>query len=421
MPDHGDTEVDPHLREIRIRFDQDMTQPDRSICGGGPTFPKTTGQGRWLTKRVFIVPVKLEPNHEYELSVNCASARNFRSASGEEAEIYPIRFRTGSGREPKRRKLSRRANREAIEQLRKAIDERYSYRDLRNVNWLRLFGEYEAKLEKAGTPQAFAREAARMLAEARDPHIWLQVGDTRFASFSASPKPNWNLATLEKLVPGFSKQTDWLYTGRFPDGVGYILMTSWAHNSPQDGAALEAALQSLSDARAMIVDVRPNGGGDESLARHFASHFVDKQAVYSRHVNRDEKQKGGFTRPILRLIAPNASGPKFRVKTATLMGPANMSSCESFLLMMARSSRCRLIGGRSYGSSGNPRPHNLKNGVTVYLPSWKDMKPDGKLLEGQGIAPDIEVKTTPQDFDQRDPVLEAARAWLAEPAPSSGG
>jgi carboxyl-terminal processing protease len=94
------------------------------------------------------------------------------------------------------------------------------------------------------------------------------------------------------------------------------------------------------------------------------------------------------------------------------MGQANMSSCESFLLMMKQIPNCKLIGDKSYGSSGNPKPYNLGNGVTVWLPSWKDLFPDETCLEGVGIRPDIPVKTDENELRQRDPVLEKALKYL---------
>lgn len=411
-PDNGDTEVDPHLKEIRIRFDQDMTQPDRSICGGGPAFPKTSGAGHWLTKRVFVLPVKLEPTHDYELSINCPSARNFRSAGGEEAAIYPIRFRTGTGREPKlRKKIPPRAHREAVKKLRAAIDDAYSYRDLRNVNWHRLFQKYDAKLEKAASPAAFAREAARMLAEAKDPHVWLKVGENIFGTTTRDVRPNWTFTAIERLVPDLTRRSDWLYTGRFPDGISYLLIQSWTGSSDADVRVLLDVLKSLAEAKGVIVDVRPNGGGDERLAREFAGHFIARPAVYSRHELRDPKTPGGFTKIVERIVSPSKNPPQLKCRVAVLMGPANMSSCESFLLMMAQSPTARLFGEPSYGSSGNPQPHDLGNGVVVYLPSWKDFRPDGKLLEGNGVEPQ-ELIEPAKHPEHDDPVLAAALAWM---------
>jgi C-terminal processing protease CtpA/Prc len=55
----------------------------------------------------------------------------------------------------------------------------------------------------------------------------------------------------------------------------------------------------------------------------------------------------------------------------------------------------------------------LANDVVVNLSSWRDLLPDGTCFEGMGIAPDIEVPAKPGDFAGRDPVLEAAIAYLS--------
>jgi len=85
-----------------------------------------------------------------------------------------------------------------------------------------------------------------------------------------------------------------------------------------------------------------------------------------------------------------------------------MSSAEAFLLMLKQAPKATLIGARSFGASGNPQPHPLANGVTVFLPSWKAMLPDDTMFETVGISPTVEVKTSPADFARRDPVLERA-------------
>ena len=69
---------------------------------------------------------------------------------------------------------------------------------------------------------------------------------------------------------------------------------------------------------------------------------------------------------------------------------------------------CKLVGETSYGSSGNPKPADLGNGVTVWLPSWKALRPDGTCFEGDGITPDIYVEMIQTELNSRDIVLETA-------------
>jgi len=414
VPDNGDTNVDPDVKEIRVEFDQDMEQGGYSWVGGGESFPKTRGRARWISARVCVLPVQLEPNHEYWLSINSHTFTNFRSASGEPAVPYPIRFTTGSGKaRDKPEKLTVEENRAAIAELRRAIMEDYSHRDRLKVDWAKVFEKYTEKLEQAETPAKFAEQAGKLLAAAEDIHIWLKVGGGTFPSHRRYVTPNVNLATLAKTVPGWKVRSSCVTTGRFEDGIGYIMIHTWQRGDDALEAAFEA-LDEFADAKALIIDVRTNSGGDELLARKFAGCFMDKPRIYAKNVNRAAHLPGGFTPTLERLISPTKGRPKYRGKVAVLVGPANMSSCEAFLMMMKQVPDCKLVGTRSYGSSGNPKPTALPNGVTVYLPSWKSMQPNGSPIEGVGIAPDVRVRTLERSFLKSDPVLEAALKLLRE-------
>ena len=413
-PDHGDTNVDPGITEIRVEFDRDMRMGSHSWVGGGDTFPELTGKPQWLGKRVAVLPVKLKPNHTYWLSINSNRFQNFKAKDGTPATPYPISFTTGvSGSASEGSSLTPAQNQAALKELRQAVDEYYSYRDRLGLDWDQLFAQYAPALEQASSAPQFARAAAKLLAGTEDLHIWLKAGPASFAAHTRRVAPNCNLDALARLVPNWQRRADAVYTGRFEDGIGYIMITTWSAEDAELVPAVLQALKEMKDAPALILDVRPNSGGDELLAQQVAGCFVSSSSVYAKHVNRDPDAPGGFTSPPYdRVLEPNRDGPAYRGKVAVLMGPANMSSCEAFLLMMKQVPNCKLVGARSYGSSGNPKPYDLGNGVTVYLPSWKAMRPDGTCFEGEGITPDVPVPARPEDFDARDPVLETALSLL---------
>ncbi|MHC4480201.1 MAG: S41 family peptidase, partial [Planctomycetota bacterium] len=276
VPENGASDVDPGLRRIAVTFDQEMSTGGYSWCGSGPTYPKTTGPPRWVNSRTCVLPVRLEPNHHYRLSINSPSFKNFRSARGEPAVPYPLSFRTGTGGPAKAAgQLTVKDNAVALEELRRAIDEDYSYRDLRGLDWDRLFDQHKPKLLLAKSPAAFAAGAGAMLAEARDVHVWLRVGEASFPSFRREAEPNYNLETLSRLVPDWQEPSPTVRTGRFADGIGYVMIASWSAEGPFELEPLYEALDDFADAPGLIVDVRPNSGGDERLARHFAGCFVE--------------------------------------------------------------------------------------------------------------------------------------------------
>jgi C-terminal processing protease CtpA/Prc len=292
--------------------------------------------------------------------------------------------------------------------MQSAIRDYYSYRDRLSIDWDALFKSNEAALAASTSPGDFAKVAATLLAQAKDKHIWLQVGDETIPTYVNPSIPNANFKLLKSLMPNFKMHGRQVASGRWDDGIGYLAIATWDRSKLDNGESIFEALKELADTSALIVDVRVNGGGAEPLAQEVAGCFISEPRLYGKDVYRDPDSPGGFTNPKERWVKPNASHPKYTHRVAVLSGPAVMSSCESFVLMMKQAPDVIVVGARSQGSSGNPKPHELGNGVTLFLPSWKDLTPDGQELEGVGIAPDVEVTASPSAFQSDDPVIKAA-------------
>jgi hypothetical protein len=418
IPENGAVNVKPGPTKIRILFDQDMTLgKNYSLCGGGDNFPEIIGEPQWSGKRAFVFSANLKPNHAYTFGINSPSFKNFKSASGEPAEVLVVQFRTAGADGQSANDTpaaSKEDNQQAIDALRLAIETRYAYKTLKNLDWEALFEKYNETLLNTADPMDFAKTAALLLAQAKDKHIWLTVGDQTVPAWRNPVTPNANLPLLPKLVPNFKKHNANICTGRFPDAIGYIYIDSWNSNQKEDFNQLYAALTEFADAPGLIIDVRGNGGGSEPLAREFAGCFIDAPKLYAKNISIDPANPGQFTPVHERYLQPNKSRPPYRGKVAVLTGPVVMSSCEAFVLMMKQVPGCLLVGEPTQGSSGNPQPCDLGNGVTVFLPSWQAMRPDGTCFEGTGIAPDILVKVRPGQITTADPVIEAARNALTK-------
>ena len=413
QPDNQAQQVDPDQRELRVIFDQPMAPGGRSVVGGGPLFPRLVGKPRWENERTFVWSLRLEPDHEYWLSINSGSFGNFRGTNGESAAPYPISFRTRlrtpaeEAAAPARRTA---LDREAVAILKQAVDEDYSYRDLRKVDWEQQFREFSPRLESAGQARRFAELAAQMLAPAQDVHLWLRVEGEIIPSYRR--RAAWNVAVnrLPRFVPSWQRRSEVICTGEYGDGIRYLYIGGWPGDARQE---LEPAYEQLADAaeagKPLIVDVRANGGGDEELAGEFAACFIERPILYAR----DRLRRDGRFSPVYeRSLRPNRGRPKFRGRVVVLAGAGTVSSCESFVMMMKQVPGCTLLGEPTAGCSGSPRPADLGNGVVAVLPSWQDLRLDGTCLEGQGFAPDIVVKSSSADFEQGDPVLEAALKLL---------
>ncbi len=94
-PPNGTTDVDPALKQIVVRFDRPMTRKTYSVMMTAPgLFPKADRAAFDDTGTIFTLDVQLEPNRDYEFSLNSESGGTFASADGVSLAPVRIHFRT---------------------------------------------------------------------------------------------------------------------------------------------------------------------------------------------------------------------------------------------------------------------------------------------------------------------------------------
>lgn len=95
VPSNGAQDVNPNLQAIVIKFDRAMKDNQWAVMRLSDKFPEKGGEVFFdETKKIFTIPVKLEPDTEYELGLNAEGFYGFASEDGD--PLYPvvIRFKT---------------------------------------------------------------------------------------------------------------------------------------------------------------------------------------------------------------------------------------------------------------------------------------------------------------------------------------
>ncbi len=95
-PPNGARDVDPNLQELRVTFNVPMGA-GMSWTGGGAQFPAGIegSQPQWTNGgKTCVLPVRLEPAHEYRLGLNSPSHKNFQSAAGVPLDAVVYTFKT---------------------------------------------------------------------------------------------------------------------------------------------------------------------------------------------------------------------------------------------------------------------------------------------------------------------------------------
>jgi hypothetical protein len=112
------------------------------------------------------------------------------------------------------------------------------------------------------------------------------------------------------------------------------------------------------------------------------------------------------------VLSPRQGGPYYHYDrpVVVLMNAGCSNATDVFLVAFKGRPQVTLMGGASGGSPGRGRTVRLANSrITVRLSSAASYRPDGKLLDGKGVEPDVEAWPDPTDVVGRtDTVLDAA-------------
>jgi hypothetical protein len=166
-----------------------MDARGRSITGGGESFPKFSGPPKWANEKTMVIPVTLQPEHDYYLGVNSESFKGFVNKRAEPAERYPIQFKTrAAGSAAAEPDVTPEQNKDALAALKQAIDDDYGYRDRKKIDWAKEIAKRQAKFEAAKSANEFARLTAHLLRLAEDAHVSVEAGDVQIGTRANSAR-----------------------------------------------------------------------------------------------------------------------------------------------------------------------------------------------------------------------------------------
>lgn len=292
------------------------------------------------------------------------------------------------------------------------IDEmsrKYSHFKMAGGDWQKTAALYRAKANAAKTAQEFIEAVKPYLASLKDEHVWLAGPDGKKTyPYSTQTALTVNFKTVVKQLQSPKQLGRISLMGKTKEGYGYFALAS-LRGSKEVFTKIEKAAKDLRDCPGLIVDLRANGGGRESNAQGIVSYWADQARVYGRSKTRSGLKNGAFIEDRKRSIYPAKELSAYKKPIVVLIGPGCVSSGEGMAMMLRALPQAQFIGEPTRGSSGNPAPLLLPNGVTVYYSRWVSMLPSGEPFEGKGLQPDITLrhKSGPEDL-----VLKRARAAL---------
>jgi carboxyl-terminal processing protease len=198
------------------------------------------------------------------------------------------------------------------------------------------------------------------------------------------------------------------------DGVAYISIEHFTDDSGLN--AFEAALPQILKARALVIDMRGNGGGNGDIGLKILSYLTREPITQATsYVRGDDAYLRAASGNLVNWV-PLAGGAYvqrrdqvFEGPVALLTGAQTYSAGEDFAVAFRIMKRGVTLGEATGGSTGQAINFTLPGGGGARVCGKRDVFPDGEEFVGIGVMPDIEVKLTVASVrDGTDPVLERA-------------
>jgi len=153
-------------------------------------------------------------------------------------------------------------------------------------------------------------------------------------------------------------------------------------------------------AQGIILDLRNNPGGLVNQAQNIAGWFLDKESIILK-----EKLRSGDIKEY------KASGPSYfaSIPMVILSNKGSASASEILMAALHDNRNIAIIGETSFGKGSVQQLFDLYDGSSIKITIAKWLTPKGEAIDGQGIKPDLEVKMTADDYEQKkDPQLDKA-------------
>ena len=172
------------------------------------------------------------------------------------------------------------------------------------------------------------------------------------------------------------------------DSVGYIKLTAFNENSSKQ---IKNKIKKFKKNKInkYVLDLRNNPGGLLSQAVKISDFFLDNGEIVSTKSRKSSENRKYFAK----------KGDIINGKTlVVLINYGSASASEIVAGALKDHKRAILIGKNSYGKGSVQSIIPLKNKGAIRLTISKYYLPSGKSISGTGIAPDIEVAESSDEF-----------------------
>lgn len=174
-----------------------------------------------------------------------------------------------------------------------------------------------------------------------------------------------------------------------PGNIGYVRLDGFATFFPEAKPILNGAFQFLKNTKAIIIDLRYNGGGHTMMVNQIESYFFGQKTHMLNVIDPVENKTDVLYADPAKVDSVTLTMPMY-----ILTSSKTFSAAEDFSYAMQSVKRATIVGETTGGGANMPRGYSLGHGVVGRIPSARPYNPYTKTnWEGIGVKPDIAVSS----------------------------
>jgi C-terminal processing protease CtpA/Prc len=244
-----------------------------------------------------------------------------------------------------------------------------------------------------GTDEMLFLLCVEMLKELNDAHVSLRTPDSPWSSIGG--RGSLNLGSIREYLTegGNGQYVNFIY-GTFlskPE-IGYIYILSFTNPRSKPGNAegwaerINDIIGSLHDTKAIVLDIRCNGGGDPWAMEYLAGRFASKAKDYLLESVKTGPGHYDFSTPQIRIIKP--AGTRYTKPIVLLSNEDSVSAAEWFTLALRTQDHVIHAGATTHGAFSGRVERPMVNGWIYRISPYRITDIKGNCYEGIGISPD---------------------------------
>lgn len=276
----------------------------------------------------------------------------------------------------------------ALERIRAEIAAHYVFPERRDVALGRLAAAASDGRYDTADPVVFAeRVTGDLTAATHDTHLYLQYDPDWFASANQPAAPGEDASQIA-IEAEIARHTNHGLTEMriLPGNIRYLRIEGFSWIESETPAAYDAAMHFLKGGRAVILDLRSNGGGWIQASKYLLSHFLPADTLIATFHSPDgepEQYRAADALPSGRI-----QGPPIYV----LIDGRSRSAAEMVAYTVQQYRLGELIGARSQGAANISDDFAVAPGFRLSVSTGRTVQPlSGTDWEGVGVAPTVEI------------------------------